>query len=353
MGYSREFRVSSSSGGIATYIFRELLERKAVDHLFIVKEVGGSYEYQWFSSVDDIRQISKTRYIPVSLEQLFREIDTKEGKVAVSGVACFVKAIRLKQHYYPEYRIKIPVIVGIICGGLKSRFFTEFLAQKSGVFGAFSRQDYRIKSEKSTAVDYRFGAYDKDLDLHTVRMQTLGDMWGTGFFKSNACDFCTDVTTELADISLGDAWINPYKKDGLGNSVIITRNRLMDKLITEGGARGQLDVQPLTKEEIYKSQSGSFNHRQGGTGARISILRSSKKPRVFPYVRERFVTPARIEFWLVQLGRIKIREKSLKYWKNLQNISGFDKKMELPLLLLRIETKLYKKITRIREKWEK
>jgi coenzyme F420-reducing hydrogenase beta subunit len=42
-------------------------------------------------------------------------------------------------------------------------------------------------------------------------------MWGTGLFKSNACDFCDDVTTELADVSL-DAWI-PYNKDGLGNSV--------------------------------------------------------------------------------------------------------------------------------------
>lgn len=51
-------------------------------------------------------------------------------------------------------------------------------------------------------------------------MRNLGDMWGTGLFKLNACDFYDDVTTELADISLGDAWLKPYDSDGAGNNII-------------------------------------------------------------------------------------------------------------------------------------
>jgi coenzyme F420 hydrogenase subunit beta len=30
-------------------------------------------------------------------------------------------------------------------------------------------------------------------------------MCASGLFKANACDYCDDVTTELVDISLGDA----------------------------------------------------------------------------------------------------------------------------------------------------
>jgi coenzyme F420 hydrogenase subunit beta len=36
--YSNEFRLTSSSGGLATYIFTELIEKGIVDHIFSVKE---------------------------------------------------------------------------------------------------------------------------------------------------------------------------------------------------------------------------------------------------------------------------------------------------------------------------
>src|SRR5690606_12234195 len=90
VGYAKQHRKTSSSGGISTYIFEQLLTQRIVDHLFIVKEISGTYEYQWFNNVEQIKQISKTRYIPVTLENLFKEIDTKDGTVGVSGVACFV-----------------------------------------------------------------------------------------------------------------------------------------------------------------------------------------------------------------------------------------------------------------------
>ena len=50
VGYSKEFRNTSSSGGIATYIFEKLLALKYVDYLFVVTEVNGSYEYKYFNS---------------------------------------------------------------------------------------------------------------------------------------------------------------------------------------------------------------------------------------------------------------------------------------------------------------
>ncbi|WP_323061397.1 coenzyme F420 hydrogenase/dehydrogenase beta subunit N-terminal domain-containing protein [Klebsiella variicola] len=116
-GYSVEHRETSSSGGMATYIFEKLLRQKFVDYLFIVREFEGRYAYQLFSDADKIKEMSKTRYYPVTLASLFDCLDHLEGKVAVSGVACFVKAIRLKQHFTPSLKEKIPFLIGIICGG--------------------------------------------------------------------------------------------------------------------------------------------------------------------------------------------------------------------------------------------
>src|SRR3546814_3374610 len=38
--------------------------------------------------------------------------------------------------------------------------------------------------------------------------------WGAGFFQNSACNFCDDVVAETADISFGDAWLEPYSSDG-------------------------------------------------------------------------------------------------------------------------------------------
>jgi coenzyme F420-reducing hydrogenase beta subunit len=51
IGFVNEYRETSSSGGVATFVFRKLLEDKIVENLFIVKEVNGTYEYQFFNNI--------------------------------------------------------------------------------------------------------------------------------------------------------------------------------------------------------------------------------------------------------------------------------------------------------------
>jgi len=346
VGFSKKHRISSSSGGMATYIFEQLLKNNYVQYLFIVKEVNGTYEYQLFSDFSQINEISKTRYIPVTLEKLFEIIDRLNGKVGISGVACFIKAIRLKQHYHPELKEKIAFLVGIICGGLKSRLYTDFLAQSAGIEEGYRNQDYRIKDFNGTASGYGFGAYDRQGVFLSMKMSKVGDMWGTGLFKSNACDFCDDVTTELADISLGDAWINPYRKDGRGTSVIITRSLLADKLIKLGEKNGELDVKLISKEEVIKSQAASFRHRQQASKFRID--KNIRSERLVPYKRPRYFQSIPIEFKIVQKERMMLRALSIDLWKKAKNLQEFNQKLEIFKRRLKRKTLIYSRLQRIR-----
>lgn len=326
-GYSKEFRETSSSGGIATYVFNALLEQKIVDYLFIVKEVDGQYAYQFFSNVEEITQISKTRYTPVTLEKLFQELSKIDGKVAVSGVACFVKAIRLKQMYDPVLKEKIAFIVGIICGGLKSKYYTDYLSQEAGCKTEYNYAQYRVKNKESYALDYKFSCIEKsDKKIHMVDMQSLGDMWGTGLFKSNACDFCDDVLTELADISLGDAWIDPYDKNGLGNSIIITRTKIAENLIKNGLNKNLLALDVMSTEIIILSQNGSFNHRHKGLAFRV--MKANKEGKLTPRKRNKHIVNQNILFNFVQNSRLKTRQKSLDYWLETRNHLKFKIKMK-------------------------
>ena len=343
-GYAPEFRITSSSGGLATYILTELLERGIADHVFSVKESGNEgthYAYAVSSNKEELLAGSKTRYFPVTLSSVFSEIEKLNGKVAIVGIGCFIKAIRLAQVADPSLKEKITFLTGIICGGMKSRFFTEYLAEKSGVpKDQYCKPEFRIKDPHSTASDYSFGCHNKKgTDQKTIKMNTVSDMWGTGFFKNNACDFCDDVTTELADISLGDAWLNPYAADGRGTNVIVTRSPLARLLIEEGIRSGKLKVEELQLSRFLASQEGSFSHRHSGLPFRIRKARQNGQ----------LVTPKRFgqkgaltfDYKFIQYLRMKIRRKTLTLWKNVPDTRTFDKKMRMDLLILQKATRFY------------
>jgi coenzyme F420-reducing hydrogenase beta subunit len=342
-GYANEFRLTSSSGGIATYIFAELLERGIVDYVFSVKESQKKnvyYEYAVSSSKEELLNASKTKYFPVTLGTVLQSIHKLKGKVAVVGVACFIKAIRLAQHKEPGLKEKIPFLVGIICGGVKSRFFAEYLAGRAGVsVQDMVKPQFRIKDLNSNAGDYAFGCFNKEENKeYTIKMRTVGDMWGTGFFKNNACDFCDDVTTELADISLGDAWMPPYIKDGAGTNVVVARSLIASELIRDGIIEGDLSIEPLPKERFLASLKGSFNHRHNGLSYRIK--RATIKGKIVPPKRIKDRTISYL-FKLVQILRRVVRHKSLKLWSMNNNYIFFNKKINKISLLLHYTTKIY------------
>jgi len=345
IGYSNKYRETSSSGGIATYVFGYLLNKKIVDYIYIVKENESGYVYQVFDNVNEIKKTSKTRYYPVTLEKLFDDIDNVNGKIAITGVACFIKAIRLKQLHNPELRNKIPFLVGIICGGLKSKYYTDFLAINAGIQNEYLNQDYRIKDYDQYASAYSFGALDaKNNEFKTMKMKKVGDMWGSGLFKSNACDFCSDVTTELADISLGDAWLKPYVEDGRGNNVIITRNKLANDIIVEGFKNGELKLEEVHKNKIIQSQKSSFIHRQ--IGLKYRIKKNKLQSRIT--VRERLLESIPFEYKLVQNYRSLIREFSLSNWILKKEKETYMVEIKKKQIKLKKVTKFYHRVQKVK-----
>jgi len=340
--YSNEFRDTSSSGGLATYVFDQLLDRGVVDHIFSVRSSEGSgahYQYKVSSSKEDLRDSSKTKYYPVTLATVLPELDRLEGKVAIVGVACFVKAIRLAQYHEPILKEKIPFVAGIICGGIKNTFFTEYLASKAGAGSDDIRSpEYRIKDASSTAGDYSFGCVDiLSGDNKKIKMREVGDMWGTGLFKANACDFCDDVVTELADISLGDAWLKPYSQDGRGTSVIVTRSPLAESIIQDGMKSSAITIESISPETMRASQQGSYNHRHEGLYVRASEVR--KKGMRIP--EKRYGKKAvSLDVTLVQKLRRITRKKSLEVWSQTKSALAFDKKMHKTIFYLRLATKV-------------
>lgn len=341
-GYSEKYRKTSSSGGIAMWCLTELLISKQVDYVVSVGESEssrGCFDYLITNNVDELFKTSKTKYYPVSLDKVIEKIDDIEGRIAIVSIPCFLKAIRLKQYYNDNFSKKIVFTIGIFCGGMKSRFFTEYLSDKCQSNDDNIKPYYRIKDFKSTANDYSFGVALENDKMRYIKMKDVGDMWGTGLFKANACDFCDDISGELADISVGDAWVEPYVNDGMGTNLIIARTEAGDKLLNRGIKQCNLQIHKIDLKTIIESQKGNIRHRQ--IGLQFRLLISKLKNQIIPPKRYKPKLLQNPFFINVLYYRRIVREKSIKTWKEKKNAQAFDKNMASYLKKLKIFTLIY------------
>ena len=68
---------------------------------------------------------------------------------------------------------------------------------------------------------------------------------------------------------MGDAWLKGYTEDGLGNNIVVTRHKLMDKIIKDGIDSGRLNLDKLSHDKIIESQAGCFRQRNEALSYRL------------------------------------------------------------------------------------
>src|SRR5690348_7158197 len=103
------FRRNGSSGGLTSWVAAELLRSGAVDGVAHVAPAdpqtdGRFFAYRISRSLDELSTGAKSRYYPVELSPVLREIREAPGRYAVIGVPCFIKAIHLLRRIDPVIR---------------------------------------------------------------------------------------------------------------------------------------------------------------------------------------------------------------------------------------------------------
>jgi coenzyme F420-reducing hydrogenase beta subunit len=289
VGHAAEagFRDAGSSGGMTSWVAAELLRRGMVDGVAHVAPTGGaSFAYRISRTEADLRAGARSRYHPVELSGVLDEIRETPGRYAVVGIPCFVKAIHLLAAEDPLIRNRIVHTLGLFCGHMKSARMGESFAWQMGAApGDVRRLEHRIKDSSQPANWY---VAQVELPGGDIRRRHWWDMadgdWGAGFFQSRACDACDDVVAETADISFGDAWVEPYSSDGRGTNVVVVRSPAMLSLIEAGRADGRLRLAPVDADFVERTQAAGFRHRREGLAYRLTWPRRGLEPvkRVAP-----------------------------------------------------------------------
>ena len=278
VGYAAEdpFRSSGSSGGLTSWVAAELLRTGAVDGIAHVvptdAETGRLFSYRISRSLDELGAGAKSRYYPVDLSQVLSEIRARPGRYAVVGIPCFIKAIHLLRRADPVIAERVTHTLGLFCGHMKSAAMVESFAWQLGAeLGYVRALDYRIKDENRPANWYRAhldlaGGASAEQDWWHL---ADGD-WGAGFLQNPACDWCDDVVAETADISFGDAWVEPYSSDGRGTNVVVVRSQALKVLLDEARADGRLVLEPVDADFIVRTQAAGLRHRRDGLAYRLT-----------------------------------------------------------------------------------
>jgi coenzyme F420-reducing hydrogenase beta subunit len=289
VGHAAEpgYRERGSSGGMVSWVAAELLRRGLVDGIAHVSAGdryaadGDFFGYRLSRSLDELHAGARSRYYPVEMSDVLREMRETPGRYAVVGIPCFIKAVHLLRDADPILRERIAFTLGLVCGHMKSRHMVESFAWQMG-----------LEIDDVQSVEFRQKNPDRPANWYTARLECRdgsertqdwwhlvdGD-WGSGFFQNPACDFCDDVVAETADVSFGDAWVEPYSSDGRGTNVVVVRSPLVQGLIASGIADGRLALREVDAAFVKETQAAGFRQRREGLAYRLGWGRKGVRPR--------------------------------------------------------------------------
>ena len=272
-GFSdKEHRLRGSSGGIVTWLLERLLYEGIVDSVICVTPNNDSkklFKYEVFNDPEKVIKTAGSAYYPVEMSDVLNFVISKPGKYAITGLPCFIKAIRLLQIQNKILKDRITLTIGLTCGQLKSKHYTTYIASLSGVNGDLIEVNYRGKSQEHSASNFYFSCINSEGDMGKIFWDDgVSEVWRNSWFTISSCNYCDDIFAECADISCMDAWLPEYAKDSLGTSLVIVRSLEVDKLLKRGNGVNLTDI-PM--EEIIRSQMGRITKKREDLAFRLYL----------------------------------------------------------------------------------
>lgn len=332
-GYVKEgdYRNRGSSGGMGNWIAAQLLKLDLVDGIIHVKPTPDSkdnsalFEYGISNDLNELMIGSKSKYYPIEMSKVIDFVKENKGRYALIGIPCFIKSVRLLAQKNEKIKERIKFYIGLVCGHLKSDMFAKSMGWQMGVEpDNLIKIDFRDKLEGRPSNDYGVkveGTIDGETKtLRAARRELYTTNWGQGLFKYNACEFCDDVLSETADVTVGDAWLPEYKSDSMGTNIIIVRHPVIKDILENAG--GKISIKELSPDKIYQSQAGGFRHRRDGLAYRLYLIDEQNKWRPAKRVKPDNSLPTKRK--KVYEKRMRLSKESFKAYKLARKVNDFN-----------------------------
>jgi len=269
-------RLNSSSGGIVTSLLTYVLNINLIDEVIVVKmDPNNPLKPMPFiaKNKEEIFMASKSKYSPVAVNQVIKEIMNNDKKYALVGLPCHIHGIRKSEYYIKYLKDKIILLIGLMCSHTVNYEGTKFILKK-----------FKIKIEDVKNVQYRVKDWPGSMSIQLKNGENISipyvgtwysywPIFSSGFFRPIRCLSCPDETNELADISCGDAWLPEFKDEKKGKSVIITRSHLAERLLSNAVHSGIISATKIAPHFIVKSQSTPLKYKKEDISSRYFLMK--------------------------------------------------------------------------------
>ena len=297
-----EIRRRSSSGGVVTALLLSLFRSKKIEGAVVV---GMDDNEPWKTKVKiatterEILLSSQSKYTVVPLNAILKDIkDDVYRKIALVGLPCHIHGIRKLQLNSWEYSDKIKYCIGIFCGFNMTAQATEHLIRKMSV-----------KKDEIKSLQYRGGSWPGGFLVETEggKIKFLGKhvySYTNALFVPERCLVCPDLTNELADISIGDAWDEDL--DTKGWSRIIVRTEEGRDIFQDGLQDNLIYVRKSSKDDFLKSHAHLVKYKKKDFFIRYRL--SNVKPH-FEIIKSKITPKAAISGIVFYLELVIARKR--------------------------------------------
>lgn len=275
IGYSNnnDIRYNSSSGGLITQLLIIALEEEIIDGALVTrmkKDDPLIPEPFIARTKEELIEASKSKYCPVPANIALKEIlnSPKDEIFAVVGLPCHIHGIRKAERINKRLKEKIKLHIGILCGTTKNFNATKYQLREMG-----------IEKEMIIKLDYRGKGWPGYLTVNLINEKKICEEY-TKYYAGNfssfipwRCTMCFDHDCELADISFGDAWLSRTKnEDNIGSSVIISRNKIGEDILTVLSDNKIIDINEINDLELAEMRK-KYYFKKIGINSRFSIAK--------------------------------------------------------------------------------
>ena len=266
-------RHAGSSGGVATALLAGALEEDAADAVLAVgldtenplRAVGVVCR-----TPHEVAACRGSKYNVVPVNSLLRRVLDEPGRYALVGLPCHIQGLRLAQRRSRRLRERIVLALGIFCGLTNEPRATEVAALQAG-----------IAPEELAGVSYRGPGWPGGMRLQArdgrVRRREYPDYHDRHLaaLVPSRCRLCPDALAEMADVSVGDAWLERFTgSDGVSDVIVRTPagERLLEDLA------GLLELTPASPDEMVASQAETYRVKRDVLRGRLWLHSLAGRP---------------------------------------------------------------------------
>lgn len=244
---------NSQSGGMVTATLDYLFEQNLIKYALVVRmnySIEPTPKYFFATSRKELFSTQKSLYTPINLLGALDKIEDIDGNIAVVGLPCHIEGIVSLLKYKPKKYGKIKYKLGLICDRTLSFIATKYFSQNM-----IKKHKIIFRNNKaSNYSDANVTLEDEDKkQLKVISRQErflLKDL-----ITPPRCHLCFDKMNIHADLVFGDPWgLEGYDKEH-GDSIVISRTALGEKIIREMINNSKANLKNVNYQDILNGQA--------------------------------------------------------------------------------------------------